>query len=232
MLFSSVNHIGVLLLFIYLGLVSGLVFFFANFLVNKLKDFLLRTKEKKVALEESKTKEENDTLQKDETQKNNEIKEETKTQEKDKKQEGKQKRKINLVKEKTKKIKIKNNKIILFLSKIWKRKSNEQKLKRKPKTHKNYVVIFFKKIGAKVKKVKKFLVQALCSFIKITILFSVIFISFFINLQLNFGYITMGFLIVFITFFFIAKRLLILVANYLLNFYNYIRKIKRRGKEF
>lgn len=46
-LFSSFTHIWVLLLFLYLGLASGLVFFSFTFLLQKFRDFLLKPKQKK-----------------------------------------------------------------------------------------------------------------------------------------------------------------------------------------
>ena len=179
MLFSSINHIWVLLLFIYLGLVSGLVFFGFSFLINKVEFFLLKPRK-------------------------------------------------NL----SKKLEEKQLKLEKKQQKMARKKPKESK-KENARNSLKPLILRFKNALNKVKKIKKFLVCFICTFAKIVVLFFVTAVSYLVNLQLNFGYLSVGFLLIYVTFFFIAKRLLNLVAIYLLNFYNYfVRKFKRRGKEF
>lgn len=77
----------------------------------------------------------------------------------------------------------------------------------------------------------KFVSKCLANGLNIITLLVVVFISFLINLNLNFGCLRPIYVALWIIFFFVGKSLFNLLANYLTNFYNWLSKrIKKDGR--
>lgn len=234
-----------LLLFLYLGLVSGLIFFAGCALLKKIEQIILN---KKTAELENKNNSEtiNDVddindfdnkdkensnkslsaLLKEESQVETELKDSTKTR--------KQFNILKLFKRKkatTETIYKKENKSL---------KQKRIKQKNTQKRPRFVALKRFKKqlretnfkIKKTLNKFKKPLINFISVVVKIVLMFLLILVSYLINLKLNFGEVRFVFVLVFVASFFIAKSLLKLVAIYFINFYNYfVRKLHKTKKQ-
>lgn len=170
-LFSTFNHFFLLLLFIYLGLSSGIVFCFVNKFTN-----IFSFK-------------------------------------KNKRENPKKERKLLFFKLGTKLFR-KNNKTNQSITK----NSNLQQRKLKKNKLQKATLLGFVRYTIK-------------ETLKIFTLFLCVFVSFLINLQLNFGYLRPIYVVLWIIFFIIGKSLFNLLANFFTSFYNYcIKRIKKNGR--
>ncbi len=169
-LFPTFNHVLLLFLYVYLGLVSGIIFK----IIDKFST-LIKAKVDKPFSHLKKEKIETSTNY------------------------GKTKKKL-------------------------KNTENISKIK-KQKQAKNHLIIF--KII--LNKTRVYLVKGFSSCILIVTLVCLVFVSFLINLQLNFGEIRIIYVCVWVLSFFVGKRFFNLLANYITNFYNYLCKRKSKN---
>ena len=162
MLFSTFNNEIVLLLFLYLGVLSGFIYAFSNTIILKLQQ---GTKHLKIAAKKG-------------------------------------------IKDDKKDKKIGQNKL----------KNKEKTREKEQKRGKNRRYFY---------KLKSFLltsVNYLLEGLKAMVLALIVILCYLINLKLNMGNIRVLYLIIWLFAFFIGKRVYNLLANYILSFYNYIRK--------
>lgn len=226
-----------LLLFLYLGLVSGLIFFAGCALLKKIEQIILNKKTAKLENENNSETEVDNKDKEDFNKSLNALLEEKSQVETKLKNIAKNKKQFNILKL-FKRKKATTETIYKKENKPLKQKRINQKNTHKQKQKRPRFVALkrFKKqlreTNFKVKKVlnkfKKPLVNFISVVVKITLMFLLILVSYLINLKLNFGEVRFVFVLVFVASFFVAKSLLKLVAIYFINFYNYfVRKLHK-----
>ncbi len=208
-LFSSFSHIWVLLLFMYLGLSSGIIFFSASIFLDKLKMFLLRPKQKKerkiksYLIIKKDNKIEDNNFSNLNSSNNNEALTPNK---------------------KNRKLFHKNNNKNLNNSKQKKSHKKSQNIFLKVKLGN-----FFKGLFLKLSKIKGRVINTSFTIVKILVFLIIVVVSYLINLYLNMGYLRVGFVIVFVGCFMLAKSVIKMLAIYLVNFYNcFKRKLNKQ----
>lgn len=252
-LFSSFNHFNIFLLFAYLGLSSGLIFFLvfnlSKYIKVKNKKYLEAQKENKKhkvqknlstvsnqivekikeenIIEESTVFENNTILEnnrKKPVNKDN-LKNNKIKKDKNNNQKDKKKLKQKLTSEEKQKLKQQKN--------AFKQERKQQKLEKKKflkKQRKEKVKLIYLKIWNKVvfifKKIQNVLLTVLCVFV----LAGVVLGSYYANFVLNYGYFRIVFVAVWLGCFFLGGFIQKKVAKFLASFYNKVCKQKHNFK--
>ncbi len=221
-LFSSFTHIYVFMLFLYLGLCSGLIFFIASIVFAKLLKPRTNTINKKTngITGEDNSKNSNATLSED-----NNLKVEN----------------VNVINNSSNTVKTKKIFSFFKLKRLNKsnknvkeksQKQNSKKIKHAPNKNQNNIAfkklkskfcLYVKSVQVSLNKFKQPILKVLFTAINIMLVFSLFIACYLINLKFNYGEVRTIYVLIFVIGVVLSKSLLNLLANFISNFYNCFR---------
>lgn len=210
LLFSSFNHFYILLMFLYLGLLSGFIFFIIYLITNKLKTINFnvdRTIFRKVSNKKQKnlSKIKKNLVLAQSNKNEDNLKNKTKNKKGKQKNNDKSKNKKSPNREILKKINNLTKNFLTFKSKF----INQFKI------IKNLLILFFNKFK-----------NIILVIVNLVALCSVVLFSYYINYKYNMGYLRVIFVVIWLSAFIISSSLVKKVAKMFINFYNKLKQNK------